>query len=398
MAHRILFVDHAGVMGGAELSLLDIASHFGSPSRVVLFEDGLFHKRLDQRGIPVTLLANARSLKEVSRTGGIIQDLRAIPGLLKVAWRLGQIARNYDLLYANSQKSMLVGALVASILGKPFVWHLRDLMTDDHFSPIHRRLAVGVANAAASSVIANSHATKQAFVDSGGRESKITVIHNGISVRPFDDVNADRAHRIRSELGLSNVPIVGTFSRLAPWKGQHILIQALEAVPGLHALLVGDALFDSDRHYEEELRRRAIDHQVADRVHFLGFREDIPELMKACDIIAHTSVSAEPFGRVIVEGMLAQRPVIATRAGGACEIVSHGETGLLVEPAAPGALADALQWLVQNPDGAHMLARQGARRAEQQFALETMLGAIEAHLDQILQSSARSPSSHSASA
>jgi glycosyltransferase involved in cell wall biosynthesis len=206
-------------------------------------------------------------------------------------------------------------------------------------------MAVWWANRFVDAVIVNSEATRSAFVHSGGSKSKTHLVYNGIDASPFETTSDAEVQRIREAIGTEGVPCVGVFSRLAPWKGQHVLLDALADVPGVHALLVGDALFAGDRPYAKSLQSQARGLGIADRVHFLGFRSDIPALMRAVDIVAHTSTAPEPFGRVIVEGLLAGRPVIATRAGGASEILNHGETGYLVPPGDAQVLADVLRTL-----------------------------------------------------
>ncbi len=84
---------------------------------------------------------------------------------------------------------------------------------------------------------------------------------------------------------------------------------------------------------------------LANRAHFLGFRDDVPALMKGVDIVAHTSIAPEPFGRVVVEGMLAGKPVIAARDGGVTEIIDDGRDGLLVPSGDANALAAAIRQL-----------------------------------------------------
>ena len=121
------------------------------------------------------------------------------------------------------------------------------------------------------------------------------------------------------------------FGRLAAWKGQHVFIRALAGVPDLHAVIVGGALFGEEA-YEADLKRLCAELGVADRVHFLGFRRDIPRLMRMMDLIVHASTAPEPFGRVLVEAMLARTPLIASRAGGALEIVQDRVSGRLVAP------------------------------------------------------------------
>jgi glycosyltransferase involved in cell wall biosynthesis len=293
------------------------------------------------------------------------------------------MARGYDVLYVNSQKALIVGALAGKIAGKPVIWHLHDILTADHFSRVHRWLAVTVGNLLVSRIVANSRATAQAFVDSGGRVERVRVVYNGIDPSPFRSVVETKMDNLRRELGLVGVPVVSVFSRLAPWKGQHVLLEALARLPEVHALLVGAPLFGEDD-YAKDLRQWAKALDVADRVHFLGFRRDVPSLMRLSDIVVHTSVAPEPFGRVIVEGMLALRPVVATRAGGAAEIVDDGMSGVLVEPGDANALAAALTDLLANPAKAKALAETGYKMALERFSLRSMLEDIEQQLQQVL--------------
>ena len=116
---------------------------------------------------------------------------------------------------------------------------------------------------------------------------------------------------------------------------------------------------------------------MKERVRFLGFREDIPALLHAVDFVAHTSVAPEPFGRVIVEGMLAGKPVVATRAGGACEIIEDGATGCLVAPGDGAALAAVLRMLMEQPGEASRLAKAGRIFAMQKFPVSAMMRGIE---------------------
>jgi len=309
----------------------------------------------------------------------MLAGIAAVPAVLRLALRLARQSKEFDLIYANSQKGFVVGALASIIAGRPLVWHLHDLLTDQHFSASRRRLVTALANQRAARVLCNSAATQAAFCESGGAEQLTRVIPNGFDVDPFDAVNSAATERIRRTLSPDGAPLVGVFSRLAPWKGQHVLLDAMADLPDVRAVLVGGALFGEEA-YEQALRVRAEALGIAERVTFTGFRDDIPALMSACDVVAHTSTSAEPFGRVIVEAMLAGRPVIATRAGGAQEIIEEGRIGTLVEPGDPTALAAALRDLVARPERTLQLAALGRLFARERFSLEHVVQFTEEEL------------------
>ncbi len=369
---RVLFVDHAAVMGGAELSLLDLAIAYRDTSRVLLFDQGPFRERLEGARVPVQVIAAPSSLLSVKASGGL-SALKAIPGLGWMARRIVEQSRGVDLIHANSQKAFVAAALARWMGAPPVVWHLRDILTASHFSAMNRRLAIALANAQASQVMVNSQATGEAFVAAGGRPDLVHLVYNGLSAQPFDAVGEEQAIALRQELGLgADVPIIGSFSRLSYWKGQHVLLEAVRSLPEVQVLLVGKSLFGEDE-YVAQLQDLAASPELAGRVHWVGFRTDIPALMKACSIVAHTSTEPEPFGRVIVEGQLAQRPVIATAAGGAVELVEDGVTGRLVPPKDAIALRQAIHEILEHPQQTADLAQRGYDHAKATFSLESLL-------------------------
>ena len=381
MSARILFLDHTGALGGAELFLLELAQHWTGGRKVLLFADGPFRERLERVAVPVEVMAAGEPLKTVARDGRGLAQLRAIPGVWKLARRVAARAADFDVLFANSQKALVIGALAAWMSGKKLLWYLHDILTAEHFSGLNRRVAVTVGNRFAARIIANSQASLEAFVASGGRKDRTTVVYNGIDSKLYVEEPEGAARKLRAETGWVSEPLVGVFSRLAPWKGQHVLLEALRLVPNLCAVFVGAPLFGDEARYLNELESKARELGVKERVRFLGFREDIPALLHAVDFVAHTSVAPEPFGRVIVEGMLAGKPVVAARAGGACEIIKDGVTGCLVPPGEPIELASVLRRLIEEPELAARLGGAGREAATRQFSVEVMSRGIEREVE-----------------
>lgn len=383
MKPRILFVDQSGAPGGGELSLLDIAKHCREACEVVLLSDGPFRALLEEAAVPVTVLPAPPAFSGIGRERGGVRELRALAPILKLARRLAQRAEGHDLIYANTQKAMIVAALAGKLTKKPVIWHLRDILSSDHFGGVQRWAAVKLANFWISRVIANSTATAEAFVTAGGDGARVTVVYNGIDPSVFELVSDERQMRLRADLGLGREPLVAVFGRLSAWKGQHVLIEALALLPGVHALIVGAALYGEDA-YADELRRQVAAMNLADRVHFLGFRGDVPELMSLASVVVHTSVAPEPFGRVLVEGMLAKRPVVASRAGGAVEVIEDGTSGVLVPPNDSHALAHALAKLLSDEARGRRIAANGYARACRHFSLDVMLAKVEREVASVL--------------
>jgi glycosyltransferase involved in cell wall biosynthesis len=378
---KILFLDQSGKPGGAELCLIDIAKPYRDSCLVGLFADGSFRHLLEQQHIPVQVLANKPI--QVRKESSLAQGLSSVSSLVPLIAQVVQKARDYDLIYANTQKALVVGALASFLSRRPLVYHLHDILSLDHFSRTNRGIAVTLANAQASLVIANSKASQAAFVEAGGRPEITEVVYNGFEPE-FYRSNEDNHHQLKKQLGLDGRFIVGHFSRLSPWKGQHVLLEALSRCPeDVTAVFVGDALF-GEQDYVEQLHQRVAELGLEERVQFLGFRSDIVQLMSACDLVAHTSTAPEPFGRVIVEAMLCGRPVVAAEAGGAIELVEPGITGFLVPPGEPILLAEVITRGRNQPEYTAAIAHQAQSKASDRFNLTTINQQIAQLLDRVV--------------
>jgi glycosyltransferase involved in cell wall biosynthesis len=369
---KVLFVDHAAVLSGAELVLLDLAIAYRHTSQVLLFDDGVFRDRLEAAGVKVIVKPASDAALSVRASTGL-SALKSIPALWAMAQEIVAASRGFDVIHANSQKAFIAAAIARRLGAPPVIWHLHDILTARHFSRINRQIAVTLGNTCTAKVLVNSKATGAAFVAAGGRESLVELVYNGLPLEAFE---SQPQANIRDELGIRDAPLVGVFSRLSYWKGQHVLLEAARLVPNLQVLIVGEALF-GEADYVERLHKMAAEPELAGRVHWLGFRDDIPALMAACTIVAHTSTEPEPFGRVIIEGQLACRPVIATAAGGAVELIEDGVTGCLVPPGDGEAIAQKIQALLADPEWAVRLGKQGRVKAQANFSLAAMLTAFD---------------------
>ncbi len=366
---KILFLDQSGKPGGAELCLIDIAKPYSDRCLVGLFADGPFKNLLQQNQIPVQVLATQAI--QVRKESSLAQGLGSLGQLAPIITKVVKIAREYDLIYANTQKALVVGALASFFSRRPLVYHLHDILSAEHFSKTNRSIAVAGANRFASLVIANSQASQTAFVAAGGRADLTEIVYNGFDSKNYQTSESD-VRQLRQELGLEGQFVVGHFSRLAPWKGQHILIEALAQCPQeVTAILVGDALF-GEQDYVQSLHTQVKKLGLSKRVKFLGFRSDVPQLMSACDLVAHTSISPEPFGRVIVEAMLCGRPVVAAAAGGAIELVEQDINGFLVTPGKPQELAFIITACLQQPEKTAAIANNARITASQRFDVSTI--------------------------
>ena len=357
---RVLFVNHTSTISGAELVLLDVVGPWRGSS-AYLFEQGALNQALLSRGIKVVTARWGGGLSGVRRDSNLARAIPLAGRMAATVAGLARTARRHDVLYANSQKAFVLASVAAWLTRRPLVWHLHDIIDGAHFGAAQRRLQVALANRWAHRVVVPSAAAARAFVASGGREDRVQVVANGL------DLVRDPAPAaaLREELGLPAGKLFGVFSRLAPWKGQHVAIEALASLPDTSCIIVGSALFKEDA-YAAKLHALASQLGVANRVRFLGQRADVGRLMQAVDTVVHPSVDPEPFGRTLVEAMLLRTPVIATDAGAASEILEGGLSGILVPPGDAAALAAAIATLLNE---GRALAMVGPRRGPCEIGL-----------------------------
>jgi glycosyltransferase involved in cell wall biosynthesis len=369
----VLFIDQSGQLGGAEVCLLPLAATWAARREVLLLSDGPFRAKLESFDVPVRLVCDER-ISSIKKRATRLSWLMALPAIVRQVRTIARHAESFDLLFLNTQKALVLGALGKPLHRKRIIWHLHDIMSGEHFGPLQRWIVKWLTRYAVDHVVANSHASAASLVAlTGCKPESVPVVHNGVDLDAFSQIDGSDTGALRRHLGLpEHVYLAGLFGRLAPWKGQHIALEALARLPDLHLVLVGSALF-GEQAYVESLRQQAVRLGVEERLIFAGFRDDIPAWMKAVDVILHTSTEPEPFGRVIIEGMAAGRPVIAASAGGVTEIVRHRKNGWLVAPGKVEALAEAIETLQAAPELAQRIADQALIDVGQYFSVEAYL-------------------------
>lgn len=374
----MLLVNHTGEMGGAEFVLAEWVQRSTISPKLALLSNGPLAQRLE-RSVQVSIIEGGNGLLTLGqKTSGLARlwALRRMPVIVRA---LSEEAKHVDVVYANSKKGLVFAALAARKARRPLIWHQHDEMRIPKTLRLRERasesLLIYLLNRYVARVISVSRASAGTFISAGGRADLPVVVHNGLDPvrysRPVDRI------ALRQATGLPiEAPLIGCFGRLTEWKGQRVLIDALAGLPQAHLVLVGGALFgESD--YEASLREQVDRLGLGGRVHFLGHRDDVPALMQAVDVVAHTSIEFEPFGRVIVEAMLSGCPVVASATGGVPELVEDGVSGLLVPPRDAPALASALQRVLNDNLFSARLTKAGRERALRDFTLERVVRQVE---------------------
>lgn len=209
------------------------------------------------------------------------------------------------------------------------------------------------------------------------------VIHDGIDIDAVKETKFLDKNKIIKDLRLVNCrgPVVGVIGNIKEWKGQHVAIEAIKHIrskyPDIKCLIVGDtSKLVKDIAYYRYLKKMVDDNNLSSNIKFTGFRNDIPDIISILDILLHTSTEPEPFGLVLLEGMIYSKPVIATAHGGPLEIIEDGISGCLVEPNNPMELAGKIDYLLSNKEVSRVIIESARKRVIEHFNIEKNVNKI----------------------
>ncbi len=334
--------------------------------------------------IPFPVLRKA-ALRPTALPSLVIGLLRATLGGRRMLRRLRPDA---ILVNTLTEPSWLLAARLA---GVPSLCHVHEAESDQ---PFVVRAGLALPLLLAQVVVANSRAAADVLVRAVPRlRSRVRVVHNGVP-GPQDEPAPPRPRTPGDPL---TIALVG---RLSPRKGIDVAIDAvgLLVARGVDARLrIAGTPFAGYEWYEEQIRAAASRPDVTGRIELLGYVHPTWALLADADVVVVPS-RVEPFGNTAVEAMLARRPLVASRVQGLHEIVRHNETGLLVEPADPTALSDALVHLAAEPLVAARLAGAARIEAVQRFAAaryrDEMVQALDATLVSDAARTAPAPRAH----
>ena len=356
-SRRVLHVvDHLG-SGGAQVILLRLVAGMDrvawQPHVCCLHGASPYANQLSDLGVPVYSLGQRR------------WDPR-------IPWRLARMLRAMqpDIVHLHLEVATFLGVPLTRALTKArivvSIYGLRNQYPAWVF-PLFKAMAPGI-----DAYVVGGHALERELGSGGFPPAKLRFIALLATELTSDlgDTEAIRAAARRAEGLEPNAPVVLRIARLHPQKGYPLLltamVQVVQACPTARLLIVGDGP------QEKELRRRTEDLGLTDAVRFLGFRPALRDLYLASDVVAVSS-QQEGVGLVTVEAMACGRPVVACDVGGIAELVRSDETGLLVPPGNPAALADALIALLRDEDRCRRLGATARAFVRREYSVSHML-------------------------
>lgn len=364
-------------LNGGERSFLSTLPHLERAGWTIDFAcppQGPLAEALRRRGnvvVPTPSLSDSASFRE------------SLPDIVHAALS----ARRYDLLHANSLSTAVLAGPIGVERRVPSLGHLRDIVglsrTKVGFTNLHARL------------LAVSAATRDFHVAQGFAADRVHVLHNGVDLETFAPQTTfpsrTAAAPLHDELGLpSDVPLVGLIGQIILRKGFDVALaalgKALRTRPTVHIVVVGT------RHtakaetveYERKLRQIAAETRFADRVHWLGTRDDVPAILRELKLLVHTP-RQEPLGRVLLEGAASGVPIVATDVGGTREIFPGevADGAILVPVDDVVATAAAIERILDADDLRERMSSAGRSRIQAAFTVERTAAELLRHYQEV---------------
>lgn len=328
--------------------------------------EGDLDEELTSRNLRVEKL----SLRRFSRAQTLFSKTGYLFHVLRTSAKLARLARKeqVDLIYANSNQSLSYALGVRLFTGKKTVWHVRD--------KIGNRFVARLLSSLVSEFVCISGFIAAQFPQ---MKEKKHLVYNGIDTDRWSP--CAKTGFLHKELGLApGTLLVGQIGQLLPWKNYSDLVKlAAQVAPlfqNVHFLIIGEDLFGGNTEYVDGLKASIREHGLASRISFLGYRKNIQDCMNELDIIVHFALH-EPFGRVIIEALSLEKPVVAYDSGGVKEIVRDSKTGFLVPPKNYSEAANKILMLLENAELGRSLGIQGRKDVRERFSAEEMVGKLK---------------------
>lgn len=369
---KILYISHSPFLNGAEICLFNLVKNLNKDifEPIVVFpQEGHLVEKINNLGIKTYISPLERWIrfkfdKRVKNSNVILRSQDIMDIIEK---------ESVNIVHTNTSV-IIEGAVAARLKNVPHIWHIHEYLNGhmDLKSVIPLPLIYSIISYLSAKVVSVSEYARSQF-KLREDNNKFSVIYNGVdennaflNTRLF----ADYRKKNKNELALITVGL------LTEAKGYDNLLEAASLVYkkgyNVKFFWIGGAIKKSLRNFNSKIRKLGL----KDSVFFLGFRSDIPEIIKSSDLLISTSLN-ETLHLVVLEAMAAEKAVIATKCGGTSECIIDGETGYLIPINDPYILSEKIIELVNDSQKRKIMGENGLKYFKEKFSMQKYVEGFE---------------------
>lgn len=385
----ILFIHQSAELYGSDKTILMFISKLDKTKYfpiVILPFDGPLKREFEKNNIQVVIAPVLKLYRKMFTPKNLIKVIREYREGLRTIDELHK-KHNFQLVYSHTLAA-LIGIVFAKKRKIKHLWHVQEIIAKPKIFNIVFKKILGIKSN--HKVAYDSHETMKFWIEGNAAlTAKSEAVWNGIDVEekvdyPQEIINDVRTNFFKSD---SNEIVIALVGRINSWKGQQLLLDAFHILSqkynNIKLTFIGSAPPNQEI-FETDLKAKIKEYNLENRALIIPFQEEIGKFWDSIDIAVVPSTEPEPFGMVVIEAMLSQKPVVASNHGGPTEIVLHNQTGFLFEPNNKQSLADALEKLVLDADLRKSFGTNGKKRAIAEFSIDSHVKHFEKIFEELL--------------
>lgn len=385
----ILVIHQSAELYGSDKTMLYFLSELDKTKYlpiIVLPFDGPLKIELEKNNIKVVIAPVLKLYRKMFTPKNIFKFIKEYYKGIKILNALNKEYK-FDLVYTHTLAA-LIGILFAKKRNIKHLWHVQEIIAKPKvFNFLFKKILSLDCN---HKVVYDSIATMNFWIENNLKlTEKSEAVWNGIETKNSKSFTDAELNEVRENyfFATNNEIVIALVGRINSWKGQQLLLQSFKTVIEKHKniklVYLGSAP-PNQPIFETELRNKIKEYNLESNVILIPFQKEIEKFWNSIDIAVVPSTEPEPFGMVVIEAMLAKKPVIASNHGGPTEIVVENETGLLFEPNNHNSLSDALEKLIQDEQLRKLYGANGFKRVHNTFSLENHVNHFEKIFEELL--------------
>lgn len=385
----ILFIHQSAELYGSDKTILMFISKLDKTKYkpiVILPFDGPLKREFEKNNIQVVIAPVLKLYRKMFTPTNLIKLFKEYKEGSKIIGNLHK-EHNFQLVYSHTLAA-LIGIIFASKHKIKHLWHVQEIIAKPKlFNWVFKRILSIKSN---HKIAYDSKETMKFWIN--GNEvltQKSEAVWNGIDVEQKINYSQEQIQTVRKDFFKvdSNEIVIALVGRINSWKGQPLLLDAFylltQKFTNIKLVFIGSAP-PNQENFEVSLNHKIQEYQLQEKAFIIPFQEEIGKFWDAIDIAVVPSTEPEPFGMVVIEAMLSEKPVVASNHGGPTEIVVPNETGFLFEPNNKQSLANDLEKLIVNPDLRRIYGINGKKRAIDVFSIDNHVRHFEKIFEEIL--------------